>query len=129
MTYERQTDKGYTEVMDVNTHEVVAKKIRLTAQKKCTLCNEKFAEGAKIEVLFPSSINFEEIPEEDGPWIPGNYTSKWLRNNAISIVELTKGITIHRAPYTKRFLGQANRAARTHALKSILRRFMGRTLY
>ncbi len=129
MTYEETLENGEIVVKDSGTHEVVARKLRLTARRKCSLCGEKFSPGDKIDAMIPASIELSEIQEEDGPWSPKNLTSKWIRNNAIDVVELKKGTTIHRAPYTKRFLGKSNRAARAHALKSILRRFIGRTLY
>ncbi|MGV8121272.1 MAG: hypothetical protein AB2L14_16040 [Candidatus Xenobiia bacterium LiM19] len=126
MTYERKVSDDHFEVVDDSTQEVVAKKYRFTARKPCVLCSERFNEGEMIEVLFPVSLDLEG-GKGDGPWEPGSYSSKWFKNNAVDIVELKTGITIHRAPYTKRFLGKANRSARYHALKSILTRFMGKT--
>ncbi|MHC9540979.1 MAG: hypothetical protein AB9903_15880 [Vulcanimicrobiota bacterium] len=126
MTYERKVSDNHFEVVDDSTQEVVAKKYRFTARKSCVLCSEHFNEGEMIEVLFPVSLDLES-GKGDGPWEPGSYSSKWFKNNAVDIVELKTGITIHRAPYTKRFLGKANRSARYHALKSILTRFMGKT--
>lgn len=129
MTYEDISKNGQVEVRDDDTREVVARKFKLTTEKKCSLCGEKFGPGDSIEALFPASIDITQVQEEEGPWMPGKLTSKWIRNNAIDVVELKNGLTIHKAPYSKRFLGKSNRAARAHALKSILRRFMGRTLY
>jgi len=126
MTFERKASDGHFEVVDEGTGEVVAKKYRFTARKACVLCSERFNEGEMIEVLFPVSLELE-AGKGDGPWEPGAFTSKWLKNNAVDIVEMRSGITIHRAPYTKRFLGKANRTARYHALKSILTRFMGKS--
>jgi hypothetical protein len=125
MTFERPSENGHIDIVDSQTQETIARKYRFAAKKACSLCGERFAEGDLIEVLFPSSLSMDEGKEEGGPWGDG-YTSKWLRANALDIMEVKGGITIHRAPYTKRFLGRANRSARYHALKSILRHFMGR---
>jgi len=124
MIHERPHSSGYIEIVDDETGEVLGRKYEFTAQKASVLCSERFNAGDRIEVLFPARIDLEEVADREGPWLPGEFTSKWIKNNAIEIRELITGVTIHRAPYTRRFLGRANRAVRYHALKSILRRFM-----
>ncbi|MDQ7822190.1 MAG: hypothetical protein RDV48_05285 [Candidatus Eremiobacteraeota bacterium] len=122
MIHEEKNPEGYIDLIDSTSQEVVGRKYRLTASKTSVLCNERFAAGEMVEVLFPSSIDMQEAKEEGGPW--EGFSSKWLKNNALEIRELHTGVVIHRAPYSRRFLGKANSAARCHALKSILRRFM-----
>jgi hypothetical protein len=126
MIHEKNIENGRVSVIDDRTKEVIAVKITFEASKICTLCGAKYVTGDRIGAMFPVSVDFDDSVEHGGPWEPGGYTSHWLRNNAIDIMEIDSGSTVYRAPYTKTFLGKAGRAARDHAMRSVFRRFMER---
>jgi hypothetical protein len=84
--YEQLTIDGTVEVTDSATGEVKARRMTLTCEKPCRLCGEHFMEGEEIEVTFPAICDLD-ASRESGPWEPGGYTSRWIRHNALQIIE------------------------------------------
>ncbi|MHC9538503.1 MAG: hypothetical protein AB9903_03205 [Vulcanimicrobiota bacterium] len=136
MTNEVITKDGYKDVIDVDTCEVMARKIRFKAHKSCTLCGGKFSAGDVIEASFPASVDINEFGEHSGPWEfehslvseSGGCSSIWIRNNATEIIDST-GANIYNAPYSKTFLVSVKSETRTHLMKSIIRGFLTNRSY
>ncbi|GEM_PF-1149120 len=132
LTYEVVAKDGYMDVIDKDTFEVMAHKVRFRASKGCTLCGGRFYPGDTIEVSFPVSVDINQGDVRGGPWEfesfqareSGGCTSNWIRNNAIDIVDCAAGTSIYRAPYTKTFLVKAKRETRAQLMKSIIRSFL-----
>jgi hypothetical protein len=129
MSYEKSAENGLVRVIDDRTHEVIALKLTFQARKECTLCGGKYREGDMIVVIFPACLDRDKGREQCGPWEPGGFTSHWIRNNCMEIVEVATRTTIYRAPYAKSFLGAVNRAARYQAMRVVFRQFMERGTY
>jgi hypothetical protein len=61
----------------------------LTCEKPCRLCGEAFMEGEEIEVTFPASVDLEGC-QSSGRWEPGGYSSRWIRDHALEIIESSR---------------------------------------
>jgi len=136
LTNEVITKDGYKDVIDVDTCEVMARKIRFRANKSCTLCGGKFSIGDVIEASFPASVDINQFGEHSGPWEfehslvseSGGCSSIWIRNNATEIID-SAGANIYNAPYSKTFLVNVKKETRTHLMKSIIRGFLSNRSY
>jgi len=84
MIYEQMTITGELELTDAQTMKVIAIKRIFTAERPCCLCGERFARGAKIEVIFPAQCDLWNS-SETGPWYPGGHTSWWMKAHAFQI--------------------------------------------
>lgn len=95
LLHEQHTLGGYIEVIDTVTDEVKALKLLLTCEKDCLLCGEPFMEGEEIEVTFPADGDLIPGQTAKGPWQPGGYRSRWIRDNALEIVEKSRDRVIY----------------------------------
>jgi hypothetical protein len=137
VTHEVVTKDGYVDVIDSDTREIVAHKVRFRANKTCTLCGGKFTKGELIEASFPVSIDMEQCLRQRGPWMmeafqadgSGGSSSMWLRNNAIKITECATGTNLYDAPYSRTFIVNARKEARARVMKSIIQGFLSNRSY
>jgi hypothetical protein len=93
-TYEQHNIDGTIEVIDQITGALQARKMLLTCERSCRLCGEDFMEGEQIEATFPCSLDLSS-GRGAGPWEPGGYTSRWIRQQAVEIIEMSRGKVIH----------------------------------
>jgi hypothetical protein len=75
--------KGYNREGDV-------RRMALICEKPCVLCGEHFIEGEGIEVAFPADTDLAG-GQSAGPWEPGGYTSRWIRDHAMENIEGSRG--------------------------------------
>lgn len=70
-------------------------KYEFTARRACVLSGRKFLKGEKIQAAFIGRALVFLGNHNDGSWDDG-YTSSWLSNNAIEIVDVSKNEVILR---------------------------------
>jgi len=137
LTNEVVSKDGFIDVIDIETCEVMAHKVKFRTNKNCTLCGGKFSPGDVIEASFPASVDMDQCGKHIGPWEFLNTNasrsegcrSSWIRKNAIEIVECSTGTNIYYAPYSKTFLVKEKKETRTHLMKSIIRGFLSNRSY
>jgi hypothetical protein len=94
-TYEQHNIDGTIEVIDQNTGYLQARKMLLTCERSCRLCGEHFMDGEQIEVTFPVICDLD-AGQGAGPWEPGGYSSRWVRDHATEIIEMSRDRIIYR---------------------------------
>lgn len=87
MIHEQMTITGELEITDSVTMKVIARKITLIAAWETRLKKKRYYEGSQLEVTFPAHVNIDK-GKGSGPWEPGGYDSRWLKEYAIEIKEI-----------------------------------------
>ncbi|MHC9540410.1 MAG: hypothetical protein AB9903_12910 [Vulcanimicrobiota bacterium] len=97
-THEQMTLTGELEITDSRTMKVIARKITLTTARETRLKKKRYYEGSQLEVTFPAHVDIDE-GKGGGPWEPGGYDSRWLKEYAIEIKQVP--VKRERLPDTK----------------------------
>lgn len=87
MTYEQTTITGEIEITDSKTTKVIARKLTLTATRPAFLCCKKYGVGDRVDVFLPATVNPDE-GKGTGLWLPGGYSSHWLRHRITKVNDL-----------------------------------------
>ncbi len=96
-TYEQHTlFPGELEITDSVTGQVKARRITFTALKPCVLCCGHFSKGDQVECTFHPGVDLSE-ERSNGPWSPGERSSRWIASHAekISLLSCSTPIDIY----------------------------------